>query len=96
MKQKDFSPNMTKEEKFYNVLRAFFVGAKIEGCESGYINLMKIKTRCYEEGVFPETLSNLLGKWIKKITSDYVEFENGEKIDLKNLDYKLIKPLMWW
>ncbi len=44
----------------------------------------------------PETLSNLLGRWIKKITSDFVEFENGERIELKNLDYKLIKPLIWW
>jgi adenine-specific DNA-methyltransferase len=43
-----------------------------------------------------ETLSNLLGKWIKRITAEYVEFEDGEKIDLKNLDYKLIKPLIWW
>jgi len=43
-----------------------------------------------------ETLSNLLGKWIKRITHDYVEFEDGEKIDIKNLDYKLIKPLIWW
>lgn len=43
-----------------------------------------------------ETLSNLLGKWIKRIISDYVEFEDGERVDLKNLDYKLIKPLIWW
>jgi adenine specific DNA methylase Mod len=43
-----------------------------------------------------ETLSNLLGKWIKKITSDFVEFENGIRICFKNLDYKLIKPLIWW
>jgi len=21
---------------------------------------------------------------------------DGEKIDIKNLDYKLIKPLIWW
>ena len=44
----------------------------------------------------PETLLNLLGKWIKKITPDYVEFEDGEKMDLKDLDYKLIKPLILW
>jgi len=43
-----------------------------------------------------ETLSNLLGKWIKRISKDEVEFENGEKVDLKNLDYRLIKPLIWW
>ena len=44
----------------------------------------------------PETLSNLLGKWIKKITPDYIEFEDGEKINIKDLDYKVIKPLIWW
>ena len=25
-----------------------------------------------------------------------VEFEDGTKIDTKVLDYKLIKPLIWW
>ena len=25
-----------------------------------------------------------------------VEFEDGTKIDTKDLDYKLIKPLIWW
>ncbi len=36
------------EQKFYNALKDLFVGAKIEG-ESGYINLMRIKSRYYEE-----------------------------------------------
>jgi len=44
----------------------------------------------------PETLSNLLGKRIKKITEDKVIFEDREKVDIKNLDYKIIKPLIWW
>lgn len=45
---------MTKEEKFYRALKDIFMGAKIEGNpESGYINLMKIKSRYYEKGVFP-------------------------------------------
>jgi len=43
-----------------------------------------------------ETLSNRKGKWIKKIIKDEVEFEDGEKINIKDLDYKLIKPLIWW
>ena len=43
-----------------------------------------------------ETLSNLTGKWIKKISADEVEFEDGTKINTKDLDYKLIKPLIWW
>ena len=44
---------MTKEQKFYNALKDVFVGAKVEG-ESGYINLMRIKSRYYERGVFPK------------------------------------------
>ncbi len=43
-----------------------------------------------------ETLSNLMGKWIKKINNNEVEFEDGTKINTKDLDYKLIKPLIWW
>ena len=43
-----------------------------------------------------ETLSNLLGKPIKRISKDSVEFSDGEKVDIKNLDYKIIKPLIWW
>lgn len=33
-------------------MRDVFVGATVEG-QSGYINLMKIKSRYYEKGVFP-------------------------------------------
>ncbi len=44
-----------------------------------------------------ETLSNLTGKWIKKIEEDKVWLEGMYKpIDTKDLDYKLIKPLIWW
>jgi len=49
-----------------------------------------------------ETLSNLTGKWIKKIKEDedksatVLEFEDGSKVNMKDLDYKLIKPLIWW
>jgi adenine specific DNA methylase Mod len=53
-------------------------------------------SKLYKNIDIPETLSNLTGKWIKRITPDYIEFEDGEKIDIKNLDYKLIKPLIWW
>ena len=43
-----------------------------------------------------ETLSNLTGKWIKKIRENEVEFEDGSVVNTKDLDYKLIKPLIWW
>lgn len=53
-------------------------------------------SKLYQNIDIPESLSNLLGKWIKKITPDYVEFETDEKIDIKNLDYKIVKSLLWW
>ncbi|HON32135.1 MAG TPA: hypothetical protein PLE41_01100 [Candidatus Syntrophosphaera thermopropionivorans] len=43
-----------------------------------------------------ETLSNITGKWIKKISDHDIELEDGTKIDTKDLDYKIIKPLIWW
>lgn len=43
-----------------------------------------------------ETLSNLTGRWIKKIRENEVEFEDGSVVNTKDLDYKLIKPLIWW
>ena len=60
-------------------------------------NAVKVDlSRLYDGIDLPETLSNLLGKWIKRITEDSVEFEDGEVVDLKNLDWKRIKPLIWW
>ena len=53
-------------------------------------------SKLYKNIDTPETLSNLLGSRIKKINTNKVEFENGEKINIENLDYKLIKPLVWW
>ncbi|PNS01241.1 DNA methylase [Petrotoga miotherma DSM 10691] len=70
----------------------------LEALEIDYEN-NKVKvdlSKLYKDIDIAETLSNLTGKWIKKIHSDYVEFEYGEKINLKDLDYKLIKPLIWW
>jgi len=53
-------------------------------------------TILYPDIDIAETLSNLTGKWIKKITNDELEFTDGTKINTKDLDYKLIKPLIWW
>jgi adenine specific DNA methylase Mod len=70
----------------------------LEALEIDYQN-NKVKvdlSKLYQNIHIAETLSNLLGKWIKKITPNYVEFEDGERINTKELDYKLIKPLIWW
>jgi len=53
-------------------------------------------SKLYPNIDIPETLSNLLGRWIKRITPEYAEFEDGEKVNIKDLDYKIIKPLIWW
>ena len=63
----------------------------------------KIKIRF--DNIYPnidiaETLSNLKGKWIKKITKDSVVLKddnnNEEEIRFDNIDFKTIKPLIWW
>ena len=46
-------PNVKRFEKqFFDALSDIFVGAKVEG-DSGFINLMHIKSDYYQKGVFP-------------------------------------------
>ncbi|MBI4562569.1 MAG: hypothetical protein HY724_11050 [Candidatus Rokubacteria bacterium] len=60
-------------------------------------NEVKVDLSKLYDGIdIAETLSNLTGKWIKRITAASVEFEDGEVVDTKNLDWKRIKPLIWW
>ncbi len=49
---------MSKEERFLDILKDIFIGAKVEG-ESGYINLMSIKSRYFEHGVFPRLIEDI-------------------------------------
>ena len=32
----------------------------------------------------------------ERLTFSYVEFKDGEKVDINNLEYRLIKQLTWW
>lgn len=52
--------------------------------------------RLYPDVDAAETLSNLLGKRVKRLAPGEVEFTDGEKIALNNLDFKTVKPLIWW
>jgi len=60
-------------------------------------------SKLYSDIDLAETLSNLTGKWIKRIHPDpddptkpgTVEFADGITADLKNPHWRLIKPLMW-
>ncbi|MCL5793454.1 MAG: site-specific DNA-methyltransferase [Candidatus Thermoplasmatota archaeon] len=60
-------------------------------------NRIKIKfDEIYPNIDLAETLSNLKGKFIKRIERDSVVFEDGEKISFKDIDFQTIKPLIWW
>jgi len=75
-----------KDEKMLRALEIDYQEKKVK------VDLSKL----YDNIDIAETLSNLKGKWIKKLTRNKIEFEDGEVIDLENLDWKLIKPLIWW
>jgi hypothetical protein len=75
-----------KDKKLLDALEIDYKNNKVK------VDLEKL----YPNVDIAETLSNLKGKWIKKITEDEVEFEDGRKINLKDLNYKDIKSLIWW
>jgi len=80
-----------KDEKMLKALEIDYENNKVK------VDLEKL----YDNIDIAETLSNLTGKWIKKLKSQNskvksVVFEDGSEIDVENLNYKLIKPLIWW
>jgi len=76
-----------KDEKMLKALEIDYKNNKVK------VDLSKLYTNID----IAETLSNLTGKWIKKIEADRVWLEGiDDPIDTKNLDYKLIKQLIWW
>jgi len=75
-----------KDEKMLSALEIDYKSKKVK------VDLNKL----YPDIDIAETLSNLTGKWIKAIKDGEVEFTDGSKINTKELDYKLIKPLIWW
>ena len=75
-----------KDEKMLKALEIDYEKEKVK------VDLAKL----YPNIDIAETLSNLTGKWIKKVRGEEVELEDGTKINIKDLDYKLIKPLIWW
>ncbi|HPA34590.1 MAG TPA: hypothetical protein PLV24_13565, partial [Anaerolineaceae bacterium] len=52
--------------------------------------------RLYPDIDLAETLSQRRGKWIKRITAEYVEFQDGERLSLLEPDWEVLKPLIWW
>jgi hypothetical protein len=85
---KDFNYIFYPDPKMLDAIELDYENNKIK------VDLTKIYSE--KDIDIAETLSNLNGKWIKRITKDEVEFQDGEKINIKNLDYKLIKNLIYW
>lgn len=85
---KDFNYIFLNDPKMLDAIELDYENNKIK------VDLTKIYPE--KQIDIAETLSNFKGKWIKRITKDEVEFEDGEKINTKNLDYKLIKNLIYW
>jgi adenine specific DNA methylase Mod len=85
---KDFNYIFTTDPKLLDAIELDYENNKIK------VDLTKIYPE--KQIDIAETLSNLKGKWIKKISEDEVEFEGGEKANIQNLDYNLIKLLIWW
>jgi len=116
-----------KDEKMLKALEIDYEKEKVKvDLDKLYTNTPSLRATPLQKGNIDiaETLSNLTGKWIKKITpclpeadtplkegnntpsantatplkeGNYeVEFEDGMKINTKDLDYKMIKPLIWW
>ena len=84
---KDFNYIFTTNPKMLDAIELDYENNKVK------VNLTKIYPE--KQIDIAETLSNLLGKWIKKITKDEVIFEDGEKINFNEINYKIIKPLIW-
>lgn len=52
--------------------------------------------RLYDGIDLAETLSCLTGKWIKRITKERVEFQDGTSASLSAPEWEDVKPLIWW
>lgn len=101
----DFSAleNGAKAERKKQIDEVFSLSEKLadKGLE---IDLKKEKARFVFEKLYPdvdiaETISNLFGKKIKKISKDKIIFEDDSEIDLNNLDfakYAPLKKLIYW
>ncbi|MEM0325348.1 MAG: site-specific DNA-methyltransferase, partial [Candidatus Aenigmatarchaeota archaeon] len=92
------NPFLTPGEDIYNQYIFMRDQKLLEALEIDYKeNKIKVNlSKLYDNIDIAETLSCLLGKMIKRISKDMVEFEDGTIINLKDLDYKLVKPLIWW
>jgi adenine-specific DNA-methyltransferase len=60
-------------------------------------NKVEVNLETLYDGIdLAETLSCLTGKWIKRITKETVEFEDGTTASLSEPQWEEVKPLVWW
>jgi adenine specific DNA methylase Mod len=90
-----------KDDKIENIEFNFDVKLAKDGLEVDYEKESAKYTfeQLYPDVDMSETISNLTGKKIKKITKDKAIFEDDLEIDLNNLtfeEYPFLKPLIWW
>ena len=98
-----FTPPPTEDPCRYLLLRDPKMTEALEvDLEQGTVKVDL--SRLYEDIDLAETLSCITGNWIQRIHLDpenptkpgKVEFADGTEMDLKNPDWRLIKPLIWW
>jgi len=75
-----------KDEKMLKALEIDYENNKLK------VDLYKL----YPNIDIAETLSNHTGKWIKKINDGQISFNDNTTINMKFIDYKLIKHIIWW
>ena len=96
---KESHPFMVFSDKTIYQQYVFLKDLKLlEAMELDYKN-NKIKidfSKIYPNIDLAETISCITGKAIKKIEKDAVILEDGERIEFGNIDFNLIKPLIWW
>jgi len=70
----------------------------LEAMELDYkSNKIKIDfSKIYPNIDLAETISCITGKAIKKIEKDAVILEDDERIEFGDIDFNLVKPLIWW
>ena len=98
VKYGDSDPFLKYSENPYNEYIFMKDEKLLEAFEIDYKeNKVKVNLNTLHENIdIAETISNLTGRKIKVLTEYSVIFDDGEEVNLKELDFLLIKPLIWW
>ncbi|BCU66984.1 adenine-specific DNA methyltransferase [Sulfolobales archaeon HS-7] len=57
---------------------------------------VKLKLEELNNVDLPETLSLVTGKWIRSIIGTKIDFIDGSTIDVNELDFQIMRRLIWW